>query len=29
MSEEDDIVLADLPDFELVLQMHDDLYDGL
>ena len=29
MSEEDDIVLADLPDDELVLQMHDDLYDGL
>ena len=25
----DDIVLADLPDDELVLQMHDDLYDGL
>jgi|TARA_B110000438_G_C15719247_1_gene609018 5-methyltetrahydrofolate--homocysteine methyltransferase len=29
MSEEDDIVLAELPDDELVLQMHDDLYDGL
>lgn len=29
MSEEDDILLADLPDDELVLQMHDDLYDGL
>ena len=29
MSEEDDIVLADLPNDELVLQMHDDLYDGL
>ena len=29
MSAEDDIVLADLPDDELVLQMHDDLYDGL
>ncbi|CAI8384543.1 MAG: Methionine synthase [Porticoccaceae bacterium UBA1117] len=29
MSEEDDIILADLPDDELVLQMHDDLYDGL
>ena len=29
MSEEDDIVLAELPDGELVLQMHDDLYDGL
>ena len=29
MSEEDDIVLAELPDDELVLQMHDDIYDGL
>ena len=29
MSEEDDIVLAELSDEELVLQMHDDLYDGL
>ena len=29
MSEEDDIVLAELPDDELMLQMHDDLYDGL
>jgi methylmalonyl-CoA mutase cobalamin-binding domain/chain len=28
-AEEDDIVLADLPDDELVLQMQDDLYDGL
>jgi len=27
--EEDDIVLSELPDDELVLQMHDDLYDGL
>ncbi len=27
--EEDDIILADLPDDELVLQMFDDLYDGL
>ncbi|RVT86845.1 cobalamin-binding protein [Rhodobacteraceae bacterium CCMM004] len=27
--EDDDIILADLPDDELVLQMHDDLYDGL
>ncbi len=27
--EEDDIILADLPDDELLLQMHDDLYDGL
>jgi len=26
---EDEIVLADLPDDELVKQMHDDLYDGL
>ena len=29
MSEEDDIVLAELSDKDLVLQMHDDLYDGL
>jgi 5-methyltetrahydrofolate--homocysteine methyltransferase len=29
MSDEDDIVLADLSDEDLVLQMHDDLYDGL
>ena len=28
MSEEDDIILTDLSDEELVLQMHDDLYDG-
>ncbi len=27
--QDDDIVLAELPDDELVLQMHDDLYDGL
>jgi 5-methyltetrahydrofolate--homocysteine methyltransferase len=27
--EEDDIILAELPDDELVEQMHDDLYDGL
>ena len=27
--DDDDIILADLPDDELVLQMHDDLYDGL
>jgi 5-methyltetrahydrofolate--homocysteine methyltransferase len=27
--EYDDIVLADLPDDELIEQMHDDLYDGL
>jgi len=29
MSEEDDIILSELNDEELVLQMHDDLYDGL
>jgi len=29
MSEEDDIILADLSDEELVEQMMDDLYDGL
>ena len=29
MYEEDDIILTDLSDEELVLQMHDDLYDGL
>jgi len=29
MSDEDDIILADLSDEDLVLQMHDDLYDGL
>ncbi|MGB0411978.1 MAG: corrinoid protein [Pikeienuella sp.] len=28
-SDEEDIILADLDDDELVLQMHDDLYDGL
>ena len=27
--QEDDIILAELSDDELVLQMHDDLYDGL
>ena len=27
--EEDEIVLADLPDDELIKQMHDDMYDGL
>jgi len=27
--EDEDIILADLPDDELVAQMHDDLYDGL
>ena len=25
----DEIILSELPDDELVLQMHDDLYDGL
>jgi len=29
MSDEEEIILADLSDDELVLQMHDDLYDGL
>ena len=29
MSDEEDIILTELPDDELVLQMHDDLYDGL
>ena len=29
MSDEDDVVLVELSDDELVLQMHDDLYDGL
>ena len=29
MSEEDDIILSELSDVELVLQVHDDLYDGL
>ncbi len=29
MSEEDDIILSELSDEELVLQVHDDLYDGL
>ena len=29
MADEDDIILSDLSDEELVLQMHDDLYDGL
>ncbi|MDE0532391.1 MAG: B12-binding domain-containing protein [Albidovulum sp.] len=28
-SDDDDIILSELPDDELVLQMHDDLYDGL
>ena len=29
MSDEDDLILSELPDDELVPQMHDDLYDGL
>ena len=29
MSDEEDIILSELSDDELVLQMHDDLYDGL
>ena len=29
MADEDDIILSELDDDELVLQMHDDLYDGL
>ena len=29
MADNDEIILADLPDDELVLQMYDDLYDGL
>ncbi len=29
MAEDDDIILSELDDEELVLQMHDDLYDGL
>ena len=29
MSDEDDIILADLDDEDLVQQMFDDLYDGL
>ncbi len=29
MADEDDIILSELNDEELVLQMHDDLYDGL
>jgi 5-methyltetrahydrofolate--homocysteine methyltransferase len=29
MADDDEIILADLPDDELVKQMHDDLYDGL
>ena len=29
MADEEDIILSELSDDELVLQMHDDLYDGL
>ena len=29
MSDEEEIILSELPDDELVQQMHDDLYDGL
>ncbi|MEK9935443.1 MAG: cobalamin-binding protein, partial [Rhodobiaceae bacterium] len=29
MSDDDEIILAELDDDELVQQMHDDLYDGL
>jgi len=29
MADDEDIILSELPDDELVLQMHDDLYDGL
>ena len=29
MAEDEDIILSELPDDELVEQMHDDLYDGL
>ncbi len=29
MADEEELILSDLPDDELVLQMHDDLYDGL
>lgn len=29
MADEEDIILSELPDDELVLQMHDDLYDGM
>jgi len=29
MSDEEDIILSELPDDELTLQMHDDLYDGM
>jgi 5-methyltetrahydrofolate--homocysteine methyltransferase len=29
MADDDDLILSDLPDDELVPQVHDDLYDGL
>ena len=29
MADDDEIILSELSDDELVLQMHDDLYDGL
>jgi 5-methyltetrahydrofolate--homocysteine methyltransferase len=29
MSDDEDIILSELSDDDLVLQMHDDLYDGL
>ena len=29
MSDEEDIILADLSDEDLIPQIHDDLYDGL
>ena len=29
MSDDEEIILSELSDQELVLQMHDDLYDGL
>ena len=29
MSDDEEIILSELSDEELVLQMHDDLYDGL
>mgnify|MGYP005709741117 CR=1 FL=1 len=29
MSDDEEIILSELSDEELILQMHDDLYDGL
>ena len=29
MSDEEDIILSELSDDDLIVQMHDDLYDGL